>query len=187
MVYWSTIHFVHVHFESFWYTSAIGKVLLMMRRWRAWWAWENGCRLLGGSSTAFFRWQACAGLCCFIVKPVTACCQSFLMFSLQYDHAWIEKLSNRLLTSVTSNLSHVVRNGDPVHTYPGCLNLSFAYVEGASLIIWYAMSLRTNRFRKVWEPLRTISVTSAIQMPPLPNWWFLRSVGDEKTWMLPIS
>lgn len=49
---------------------------------------------------------------------------------LQYDHAWMEKLSERLLTKITTNLTHVIRNGDPVHSYPGCINLSFAYVEG---------------------------------------------------------
>lgn len=33
------------------------------------------------------------------------------------------------------SLSHVVRNGDPEHSYPGCVNLSFAYVEGESLLM----------------------------------------------------
>lgn len=47
-----------------------------------------------------------------------------------YDHKWMEYLSKRLLDSIFSKLTHVVRNGDPVHTYPGCINLSFAYVEG---------------------------------------------------------
>jgi len=34
-----------------------------------------------------------------------------------------------------SNLSQVVRNGDPVAWYPGCVNLSFACVEGESLLM----------------------------------------------------
>jgi cysteine desulfurase len=29
----------------------------------------------------------------------------------------------------------VIRNGDPKSTYPGCVNLSFAYVEGESLLM----------------------------------------------------
>ncbi len=29
----------------------------------------------------------------------------------------------------------VVRNGDGVHGYPGCVNLSFAFVEGESLLM----------------------------------------------------
>nr|XP_018909790.1 PREDICTED: cysteine desulfurase, mitochondrial [Bemisia tabaci] len=54
---------------------------------------------------------------------------------MKYDHAWMEKLSQRLLDRIFSSLTHVVRNGDPVHSYPGCVNLSFAYVEGESLLM----------------------------------------------------
>lgn len=49
---------------------------------------------------------------------------------MNYDHAWMKKLSNRLLDKINSSLTHVVRNGDPENTYPGCINLSFAFVEG---------------------------------------------------------
>lgn len=49
---------------------------------------------------------------------------------MAYDHAYIEKLSQRLLNQICGSLQHVIRNGDPVHSYPGCINLSFAYVEG---------------------------------------------------------
>lgn len=54
---------------------------------------------------------------------------------MEYDHAYVTKLSNRLLNTIMSNLTDVIRNGDPEHTYPGCLNLSFAYVEGESLLM----------------------------------------------------
>eukprot|EP00834_Sanchytrium_tribonematis_P001370 NODE_33_length_36935_cov_1.609241.p10 type:complete len:377 gc:universal NODE_33_length_36935_cov_1.609241:26615-25485(-) len=47
----------------------------------------------------------------------------------------IETLSNRLVQGITSKLSHVTRNGDLNHTYPGCVNLSFGYVEGESLLM----------------------------------------------------
>ncbi|KAL1124513.1 hypothetical protein AAG570_001139 [Ranatra chinensis] len=54
---------------------------------------------------------------------------------MEYDHAWMEKLAERLLKKINSELPHVIRNGDPVHSYPGCINLSFAYVEGESLLM----------------------------------------------------
>ncbi|KAH1012528.1 hypothetical protein HUJ05_011673 [Dendroctonus ponderosae] len=54
---------------------------------------------------------------------------------MEYDHARITRLSQRLMNVIFSELSHVIRNGDPVHTYPGCINLSFAYVEGESLLM----------------------------------------------------
>lgn len=54
---------------------------------------------------------------------------------MEYDHAWMTKLSNLLLEKISKNLPEVVRNGDDVHTYPGCLNLSFAFVEGESLLM----------------------------------------------------
>lgn len=44
-------------------------------------------------------------------------------------------LSNRLIEKIMSNLSHVTRNGDKKAWYPGCVNLSFAYIEGESLLM----------------------------------------------------
>lgn len=54
---------------------------------------------------------------------------------MEYDHKYVTKLSNRLLGRIMSNLTQVIRNGDPEQTYPGCVNLSFAYVEGESLLM----------------------------------------------------
>ncbi|SPP81425.1 cysteine desulfurase, mitochondrial [Drosophila guanche] len=54
---------------------------------------------------------------------------------MEYDKKWVDFLSNRLVDRISSTLSHVIRNGDPVATYNGCLNLSFAYVEGESLLM----------------------------------------------------
>ncbi|KAJ9598483.1 hypothetical protein L9F63_010836, partial [Diploptera punctata] len=54
---------------------------------------------------------------------------------MEYDHKWMELLSQRLLDQIFGNLDHVVRNGDPVKSYPGCINLSFAFVEGESLLM----------------------------------------------------
>ncbi|KAI8868706.1 cysteine desulfurase [Ramicandelaber brevisporus] len=54
---------------------------------------------------------------------------------MKYDHAHVTRLSKRLIDGITSHVSHVVRNGDAERTYPGCINLSFAYVEGESLLM----------------------------------------------------
>lgn len=54
---------------------------------------------------------------------------------MPYDHEWISYLSNKLQTSIEERIPEVVRNGDPDHNYAGCLNYSFAYVEGESLLM----------------------------------------------------
>lgn len=51
------------------------------------------------------------------------------------DDAWTEHLSRRLLDTIFGQLTHVIRNGDPHKCYSGCVNLSFAYVEGESLLM----------------------------------------------------
>jgi cysteine desulfurase len=50
------------------------------------------------------------------------------------DHSKIKRLSERLITGITSQVEQIVRNGDP-DGYPGCVNLSFSYVEGESLLM----------------------------------------------------
>jgi cysteine desulfurase len=52
----------------------------------------------------------------------------------QRDHARVQELSNRLIQGINAQVEHVVRNGD-VNGYAGCVNLSFAYVEGESLLM----------------------------------------------------
>ncbi|XP_064640400.1 cysteine desulfurase-like [Lineus longissimus] len=54
---------------------------------------------------------------------------------MQYDQKRISYLSHRLVNKISSKLTHVIRNGDPHETYDGCVNLSFAYVEGESLLM----------------------------------------------------
>lgn len=54
---------------------------------------------------------------------------------MQYDYNHICRLSSLLIELITSELTHVVRNGDPEKTYPGCVNLSFSCVEGESLLM----------------------------------------------------
>lgn len=54
---------------------------------------------------------------------------------MAFDHKWMEHLSSRLITKINSELPQVIRNGDATQTYPGCVNLSFAFVEGESLLM----------------------------------------------------
>jgi len=54
---------------------------------------------------------------------------------MKFDHEKISRLGQRLVDGITSKLQNVTRNGDPNHAYPGCVNLSFAYVEGESLLM----------------------------------------------------
>lgn len=82
----------------------------------------------------------------------------------QRDHAWIKSLSDRLVTKINAQVEHVVRNGD-TSGYPGCVNLSFAYVEGESLLM--ALKVRavasyllieTNRHPRTSPFLREVRV-----------------------------
>ncbi|KAF7991714.1 hypothetical protein HCN44_010515 [Aphidius gifuensis] len=54
---------------------------------------------------------------------------------MAYDKEHITKLANYLIDKINNNITHVVRNGDPIAWYSGCVNLSFAYVEGESLLM----------------------------------------------------
>lgn len=54
---------------------------------------------------------------------------------MAFDHRWMEFLSQRLIERIDRELPQVIRNGDALQTYPGCVNLSFAFVEGESLLM----------------------------------------------------
>nr|XP_014342503.1 PREDICTED: cysteine desulfurase, mitochondrial isoform X2 [Latimeria chalumnae] len=54
---------------------------------------------------------------------------------MEYDHKRVSLLADCLINKIVSELSDVVMNGDPDQRYPGCVNLSFAYVEGESLLM----------------------------------------------------
>ncbi|KAK2595135.1 cysteine desulfurase [Conoideocrella luteorostrata] len=53
---------------------------------------------------------------------------------MEYDSKRIKYLSDRLLKGLLS-LEHTSQNGDEDAFYPGCVNVSFAYVEGESLLM----------------------------------------------------
>ena len=38
---------------------------------------------------------------------------------MEYDHAYVSRLSNKLRDMISAELESVVFNGDPDHTYPG--------------------------------------------------------------------
>jgi cysteine desulfurase len=52
-----------------------------------------------------------------------------------YDHEWIVYLADKLKKGIETRIPEVTRNGDAEFNYPGCLNYSFAYVEGESLLM----------------------------------------------------
>ncbi|ESN98875.1 hypothetical protein HELRODRAFT_162338 [Helobdella robusta] len=85
---------------------------------------------------------------------------------IEYDHKWVTYLSNRLLERITSKVTHVIRNGDPIQCYPGCINLSFAYVEGESLL----MALKDV----------ALSSGSACTSASLEPSYVLRAIGAEE-------
>lgn len=49
----------------------------------------------------------------------------------------LSKLRDQLWEGLKSPLSDIYRNGDPDHALPGTLNVSFAYVEGESLMMGF--------------------------------------------------
>uniref|UniRef100_A0A7E4UMB0 cysteine desulfurase n=1 Tax=Panagrellus redivivus TaxID=6233 RepID=A0A7E4UMB0_PANRE len=54
---------------------------------------------------------------------------------MHFDHKHVSALSKRLIEGIQKELDLVVRNGDPEKAYPGCVNLSFAYIEGESMLM----------------------------------------------------
>lgn len=54
---------------------------------------------------------------------------------MEYDHKRISELSKRLISKIKSSLKDIILNGDPEQSYPGCVNISFSYVEGESLLM----------------------------------------------------
>ncbi|XP_057376349.1 LOW QUALITY PROTEIN: cysteine desulfurase-like [Daphnia carinata] len=85
---------------------------------------------------------------------------------LQYDHNRITKLSHRLVDQISKSLPHVIQNEDPEHSCPGCVNLSFAYVEGESLL----MALKDV----------ALSSGSACTSASLEPSYVLRAIGAEE-------
>lgn len=84
---------------------------------------------------------------------------------MESDHARVKALSDRLIDGINARVSMVVRNGDP-SGYPGCVNLSFSYVEGESLL----MALKSI----------ALSSGSACTSASLEPSYVLRSLGADE-------
>uniref|UniRef100_A0A8C4QKG5 Cysteine desulfurase n=1 Tax=Eptatretus burgeri TaxID=7764 RepID=A0A8C4QKG5_EPTBU len=54
---------------------------------------------------------------------------------MEYDHKRISSLAKCFIDKIMENVSDVHLNGDLERRYPGCVNLSFAFVEGESLLM----------------------------------------------------
>lgn len=54
---------------------------------------------------------------------------------MQKDHDHVKKLSDKFYNAVVASIPDVFLNGDKEHRIPGNLNLSFAYIEGESMIM----------------------------------------------------
>jgi len=54
---------------------------------------------------------------------------------MEYDLKHVRRLANRFVDQINAGLRYAIRNGDPVNGYPGCVNISFAYVEGESMLM----------------------------------------------------
>lgn len=53
---------------------------------------------------------------------------------MQYDTKHVERLSKKLTDGLLA-MEHTALNGDQERRYPGCVNVSFAYIEGESLLM----------------------------------------------------
>jgi cysteine desulfurase len=100
-----------------------------------------------------------------LVVGIGAACE-VAQNEMQYDHERVTALAKRLFGKINSNLSHVVRNGDPIQTYSGCLNVSFSFVEGESLL----MALKDV----------ALSSGSACTSASLEPSYVLRAIGAEE-------
>ncbi|KAL4577543.1 hypothetical protein LXL04_013652 [Taraxacum kok-saghyz] len=69
-----------------------------------------------------------------LVVGMGAACE-LAMKEMEHDEKWVTQLKDRLLNGVRSKLDGVVVNGSTERRYAGNLNLSFAYVEGESLLM----------------------------------------------------
>jgi len=84
----------------------------------------------GGQERGLRSGTLSPALCVGMGEAARVCTQD-----MEFDSAWINHLSKRLKNGILSKIPDVVLNGDPDSRYPGNLNLSFAYVEGESMLM----------------------------------------------------
>jgi len=56
-------------------------------------------------------------------------------FEMENDYKHVKKLFDRFLNGINAGATELYLNGDKDQRYPGNLNLSFAYIEGESMIL----------------------------------------------------
>ena len=83
---------------------------------------------------------------------------------MERDRAHVERLGGKLLSAVHKALPKVTLNGSPTARYPGNLNLSFACVEGESLLMALAKTV-------------SVSSGSACTSASLEPSYVLRAIG----------
>lgn len=94
-------------------------------------------------------------------------CRLFVFHQItERDLRHISRLSDRLLNQLRERIPSIVINGDEAQRYPGNLNVSFAYVEGESLL----MALRNI----------AISSGSACTSASLEPSYVLRALGVDE-------
>ena len=69
-----------------------------------------------------------------LVVGLGAACQ-VAQQEMHRDEQHVTRLAQRMLSRLREQLPHIVLNGDADARYPGNLNISFAYVEGESLLM----------------------------------------------------
>lgn len=85
----------------------------------------------GGGQERGFRSGTLATPLCVGMGEAARLAKEEMDFELEH----IKTLSTRLYEKLNANIKDIYLNGDFEHRYPGNLNISFAYVEGESLIM----------------------------------------------------
>jgi len=88
----------------------------------------------------------------------------------------IAGLRQRLQDGITSQLDEVYLNGHPVHRHPGNLNLSFAYVEGESMLMGLNGSVHALA-ASASQPAIAVSSGSACTSATLEPSYVLKALG----------
>ncbi|ETO13652.1 cysteine desulfurylase [Reticulomyxa filosa] len=91
---------------------------------------------------------------------------------VQEDHAHVSKLSAKLLQGIQERLVEATLNGDKIQRYPGNLNISFAFVEGESLLMGSHLFYAFTGLKNV-----CVSSGSACTSASLEPSYVLRAIG----------
>jgi hypothetical protein len=76
---------------------------------------------------------------------------------MEADRAHVEMLSKRLIDGLSAQCANIQLNGDADARYPGNVNMSFAYVEGESLLMG-----RVGTFHVILQSKHQLMTSSSI-------------------------